>query len=1283
MPRNSSLETVGLNGVSVDLGLPFTFDPFGSVDDEPRLHGQPGRGRSSLRVARRPDQGGLSPSANDEHSRSNMSSSDRASIFRGLSTGVTLEAEMPSDSTSIKRSFEEAISPLHSPLSNSRGPGLSSGITLGEASTSRDFSSSISHPFDAVGESVHNETLIRAARRRVACKRQRAATQLRHASDTGSSRPSATEGLNGALRNGEGSSSQYNRASASFNQPRTPDPHVTHEESSQDSRWDLAILPSSMTNYLRHWCDYSGSQVSLSGSHVDAASNRSTVGDAESEDGPAPVEERSNSAVELDLTQRSIFSSLMSTQELTEASERQTFGSQPQRQIASGREGEDMSDYHDELMDVFRRMNRRTDRTTEEWPRTRLRSTTLHRLTSGAAGLASSITRSDAASVDPPTEQGDRTAPAGLFSPTEREDPSVLPSTFLPSARSQEAHSSVHRIRHWTDLQARASIQHRSSTSLLNGSPSSSRNVEAALHRDSPLQQPRVDSVGMLHSLLPASHRVHSNARQSRSMRDVNFVLDSAENFDNAVSESLSSPSLWSEENMSRLGPYEAHLSEGRDEVSANIPASNFEPYEEEQSQSLFVPSASRRGNIDRSHGSSRLSIDDWQRLTGFDYELDETDQLDVMLGGIRSFRPTERVADGRRSSIIDSTEVGQLQRGTFERTPEVRVEIQGSDGDDRGGDTARNGAPQLPTLRSRSPLEFPYETLAQSRAASQEADEGRTSRPVLRPLTLSSRAGLSYSSSSSADLLDPALSTRRYHGSASNSSNDTSFALHSGSLSRRLPLATTMSSTHGAHRPAVGESFHWRTSMANDQRVEREWFGINGEDGSTSTLRRSSPLRNAFDLGEHQDGELFGGEDTLARVTANRTLDRIRLRRDARQNTLVNDPPTDRTDLLANRRRYRALPERRERDLNRSESSALSPLSSNRLMNQLSSRTVRHRSSIGMLARRRPTLLDSDSSTVNMELEMPNYGGHNASRPQVALRHSPSFHSRTFSAREAEDDSQATSPRLSLPNWLAPVPPPLQNLTRGASSSSRRWERFLSEVGTSTSGTSSLDSTLEGQAGAMDDYPMASPSLFSLSHHSRATRSDIASNPANYVADYDFALRDSYEDLLQLSAQVGEVRSKSTPDHVIKKLHTCVYALWSGGSCARAKQQCGEEEEEEEEEERSSSLLFSLYSHKGKGKARAKERQAETESRSFSKQGCGEKDASCSICLEDYRGKDKVMSLPCHHAFHADCATAWLKTARTCPCCRGDVCAGTKGEETVHTHHTLPWSRILPELNF
>ena len=45
--------------------------------------------------------------------------------------------------------------------------------------------------------------------------------------------------------------------------------------------------------------------------------------------------------------------------------------------------------------------------------------------------------------------------------------------------------------------------------------------------------------------------------------------------------------------------------------------------------------------------------------------------------------------------------------------------------------------------------------------------------------------------------------------------------------------------------------------------------------------------------------------------------------------------------------------------------------------------------------------------------------------------------------------------------------------------------------------------------------------------------------------------------------------------------------------------------------------------------------------------------DEYCSICLEEFKEKEKIITLECDHYYHRTCITDWLKKEPTCPLCR------------------------------
>ena len=44
----------------------------------------------------------------------------------------------------------------------------------------------------------------------------------------------------------------------------------------------------------------------------------------------------------------------------------------------------------------------------------------------------------------------------------------------------------------------------------------------------------------------------------------------------------------------------------------------------------------------------------------------------------------------------------------------------------------------------------------------------------------------------------------------------------------------------------------------------------------------------------------------------------------------------------------------------------------------------------------------------------------------------------------------------------------------------------------------------------------------------------------------------------------------------------------------------------------------------------------------------------ACMICLEEFKKRDKILTLPCDwHYFHAKCIRPWLVKNQQCPVCR------------------------------
>jgi hypothetical protein len=59
---------------------------------------------------------------------------------------------------------------------------------------------------------------------------------------------------------------------------------------------------------------------------------------------------------------------------------------------------------------------------------------------------------------------------------------------------------------------------------------------------------------------------------------------------------------------------------------------------------------------------------------------------------------------------------------------------------------------------------------------------------------------------------------------------------------------------------------------------------------------------------------------------------------------------------------------------------------------------------------------------------------------------------------------------------------------------------------------------------------------------------------------------------------------------------------------------------------------------------------------------GCS---CTCAICQSDYEAGDKLLHLPCLHAFHEDCVMPWLQNhSNKCPICKTGI--GANGEPVM-----------------
>jgi len=48
--------------------------------------------------------------------------------------------------------------------------------------------------------------------------------------------------------------------------------------------------------------------------------------------------------------------------------------------------------------------------------------------------------------------------------------------------------------------------------------------------------------------------------------------------------------------------------------------------------------------------------------------------------------------------------------------------------------------------------------------------------------------------------------------------------------------------------------------------------------------------------------------------------------------------------------------------------------------------------------------------------------------------------------------------------------------------------------------------------------------------------------------------------------------------------------------------------------------------------------------------------EATCAICLSEYKQGDRIRTLPCCHRYHVDCIDQWLGTSSACPVCKHNL---------------------------
>ncbi|CAO1635652.1 unnamed protein product [Parajaminaea phylloscopi] len=197
------------------------------------------------------------------------------------------------------------------------------------------------------------------------------------------------------------------------------------------------------------------------------------------------------------------------------------------------------------------------------------------------------------------------------------------------------------------------------------------------------------------------------------------------------------------------------------------------------------------------------------------------------------------------------------------------------------------------------------------------------------------------------------------------------------------------------------------------------------------------------------------------------------------------------------------------------------------------------------------------------------------------------------------------------------------------------------------------------------------------LSWFARPRRLDssttIAQDPGNYLEDEAF--RSDYDSLWSLGATLGQCRPRVASQRVISRLKKFTFAEVEGKIVQANAVAAAADPIEDQEAQRQRRRDL-----KGKGRAcdddhvDAKGSQGRSprrklaatrastagEAQSTATTAASERillsslsSMQCPICLSGYQKEEVLCATWCHHGFHRDCLTEWLKSADTCPLCR------------------------------
>lgn len=124
----------------------------------------------------------------------------------------------------------------------------------------------------------------------------------------------------------------------------------------------------------------------------------------------------------------------------------------------------------------------------------------------------------------------------------------------------------------------------------------------------------------------------------------------------------------------------------------------------------------------------------------------------------------------------------------------------------------------------------------------------------------------------------------------------------------------------------------------------------------------------------------------------------------------------------------------------------------------------------------------------------------------------------------------------------------------------------------------------------------------------------------------------------------------------VVNSVPLWPYLMRDGKGEARldvGKEEGKKEEEEKEEKQQAACFIVMVNQAQGGIFNRRLAADAANTRGSFA---VSKVEKECLICITAFAEDETILSLPCKHAYHAECAKRWLALQKTCPACRMEV---------------------------